>query len=295
MTTREAIVDIRFDGQVAIVTGAGGGLGRAHALELARRGAHVVVNDINAPAGVVEEIAAQGGSAQALQADITDAGAVDSMLAQVLAQHGRADIVINNAGILRDKSFGNMSLEAFRAVLEVHLLGAFHLTRGLWGQMKQQNYGRVVFTSSPSGLYGNFGQANYAAAKMALVGLMHTLAIEGAKYDIRANALAPLAATQMTRDILPEAARDAMSAEAVSPAVALLAGRDAPNGVILCAAGGRFSVARLLESEGAGLAGAGAEELQARWGEIADMGRAQGFAGLPEQMAHVVERLDEHE
>ena len=283
-------MDIRLDGQVAIITGAGGGLGRAHALELAGRGAHVIVNDVHSPAGVVDEIAAQGGAAQALQADITDAGAVAAMLAQVLAEHGRVDIV-DNAGILRDKSFGNMTLEEFRAVLEVHLLGAFHLTHGLWGQMKQQKYGRILFTSSPSGLYGNFGQANYAAAKMALVGLMHTLAIEGAKYDIRANALAPLAATQMTRALLPEEARDAMSAEAVSPGVALLVSKDAPNGVILCAAGGRFSVARLLESEGAGLAGAGAEDLQARWDEIGDMRQARGFASLPEQMEHVIARL----
>ena len=288
-------MDIRFDGQVAIVTGAGGGLGRAHALELAGRGAHVIVNDVRSPAGVVDEIAAQGGSAQALEADITDAGAVASMVAQVLAEHGRVDVVVNNAGILRDKSFGNMSLEDFRAVLEVHLLGAFHLTHGLWGQMKQQKYGRILFTSSPSGLYGNFGQANYAAAKMALVGLMQTLAIEGAKYDIRANALAPLAATQMTRELLPEEARDAMSAEAVSPGMALLVSRDAPNGVILCAAGGRFGVARLLQSDGAGLAGAAAEALQARWSEIEDMQRARGFSCLPEQMQHVIAKLDSHE
>ena len=284
-------MDIRFDGQVAIITGAGGGLGRAHALELAGRGAHVIVNDVRSPAGVVDEIAAKGGSAQALGTDITDAGAVASMVALVLAEHGRVDIVVNNAGILRDKSFGNMTLEEFRAVLDVHLLGAFHLTQGLWGQMKQQKYGRILFTSSPSGLYGNFGQANYAAAKMALVGLMHTLAIEGAKHDIRANALAPLAATQMTRELLPEEARERMTAESVSPGVALLVSRDAPNGVILCAAGGRFSVARLLESEGAGLAGAGAEDVHAHWGQIEDMGNARGFPSLPEQMQHVIARL----
>ena len=286
--------DIRFDGQVAIITGAGAGLGRSHALQLAARGAHVIVNDIHTATEVAEEITAQGGSAQAIAADVTDPEAISTMLERIVIQQGRVDIVINNAGILRDRSFAKMSSEEFRTVMEVHVMGAFHITHAVWPLMKQQHYGRLLFTSSPSGLHGNFGQANYAAAKMALIGLMHTLAIEGQKYNIRANALAPLATTQMTATLLPAEVHTAMSAESISPAVAFLTSGNAPNGVILCAAAGNFSLARILESQGADINArdsAAAEELQARWNSISDMSAAQSFSSLDEKMRVVTEKL----
>ena len=287
-------MSIDFDEQIAIITGAGGGLGRAHAVELARRNAHVIVNDV--PGGsaeqVADEIRAAGSSAQAIEADITDADAVSKMAGSVLDQHKRVDILINNAGILRDKSFANMSLEEWRAVMEVHLFGAVHLTHALWPSMKQQKYGRILFTSSPSGLYGNFGQANYAAAKMALVGLVNTLAIEGAKYNIRVNALAPLAATQMTADLLPENIRERFTPQAVSAGVAALTSSGAPSGAILSAAGGGFALAKMLESGGIQLDSPSAEDILDRWDEIADMNSAAGFASLPEHLEHVIERME---
>ncbi|HJV79863.1 SDR family NAD(P)-dependent oxidoreductase, partial [Noviherbaspirillum sp.] len=195
---------IRFDGQVAIVTGAGGGLGRSHALQLAARGAKVVVNDLgvardgtgnaqSAAERVVAEIRAAGGHAMASGASVTDPAAVEDMVSLVMREWGRIDILVNNAGFLRDKSFSKMTLDDFRAIVDVHLMGAVYCTKAVWEIMKQQNYGRIVMTTSSSGLFGNFGQANYGAAKMALVGLMQTLAIEGEKYGIRVNCLAPTA------------------------------------------------------------------------------------------------------
>lgn len=203
---------MRFDGQVAIVTGAGGGLGREHALALAARGARVVINDLggardgsggsaSAAEAVVAEIEAAGGEAIANAASVTDYAAVQAMVDQAMAKWGRIDILVNNAGVLRDKSFAKMELEDFRFVLDVHLMGAVNCTKAVWEIMRGQNYGRIVMTTSSSGLYGNFGQANYGAAKMALVGLMQTLSIEGAKNDIRVNCLAPTAHTRMTEDL----------------------------------------------------------------------------------------------
>ena len=190
-----------LDGRVAIVTGAGGGLGREHALFLARQGARVVVNDVaqDAAAAVAADIVAAGGSAIAFAASVADEAAVERMVRQAIQQWQRVDILVNNAGILRDKSFAKMTLDDFRAVVEVHLMGSVICTKAVWEHMRRQRYGRIVMTTSSSGLYGNFGQANYGAAKMALVGLMQTLAIEGEKYDIRVNCLAPSSASVCIR------------------------------------------------------------------------------------------------
>ena len=196
---------IDLAGRVAIVTGAGGGLGRQHALLLARRGARVVVNDLGAGAdAVAAEIVAAGGQARAVQCSVTDADAVQAMVDGVVADWGRVDILVNNAGILRDKSFAKLDLADFRAVVDVHLMGAAHCSKAVWEPMRAQRHGRIVMTTSSSGLYGNFGQANYGAAKMALVGLMQTLALEGERYGIRVNCLAPTAYTRMMEGILPQ-------------------------------------------------------------------------------------------
>ena len=242
---------LRFDNRVAIVTGAGGGLGRAHALALAARGAKVVVNDFGGaldgtggaatPAQkVVAEIEAAGGEAIANAASVTDFAAVEAMVAEVQARWGRIDILVNNAGILRDKTFSKMEIADFRAVIEVHLMGAVHCCKAVWEIMRQQNYGRIVLTSSSSGLFGNFGQSNYAAAKMGLVGLMNALGLEGAKYNVHVNCLAPTAATRMTDTLFPPDVLEAMKPEAVSPAVLAMVHEDAPNRAIINAGAGGF-------------------------------------------------------
>jgi NAD(P)-dependent dehydrogenase (short-subunit alcohol dehydrogenase family) len=233
-------MQIDLTGRVAIVTGAGNGLGRAHALLLARRGAKVVVNDLGgatdgtggsptAAQRVAEEIVAAGGEAIANGASVTDNAAVEAMVAETMAKWGRIDILINNAGILRDKSFSKMELEHFRAVVDVHLMGAVHCTKAVWEIMRAQNYGRIVMTSSSSGLYGNFGQSNYGAAKLALVGLMNTLAIEGEKSNVRVNCIAPSGATRMLEGLLPQDMLDLLAPEAVSPAVLALVAETAPT------------------------------------------------------------------
>jgi len=242
---------VRFDNRVAIVTGAGGGLGRAHALALAARGAKIVVNDFGGaldgtgggatPAEkVVAEIEAAGGAAIANRASVTDFAAVEAMVAQARAKWGRIDILVNNAGILRDKTFAKMELADFRAVIEVHLMGAVHCCKAVWELMREQNYGRIVLTSSSSGLFGNFGQSNYAAAKMGLVGLMNALGLEGAKYNVHVNCLAPTAATRMTDTLMPPEVLALMKPEAVSPAVLALVHDDAPNRVIMNAGASGF-------------------------------------------------------
>ncbi len=248
---------IRFDGRVAIVTGAGGGLGRCHALGLAARGAKVVVNDLGrdgepseAALRVAGEIEAAGGVAIADGADVANADQVAAMVAVAQSRWGSVDILVNNAGILRDKSFANMDLADFRAVIEVHLMGAVHCTKAVWEVMRQQQYGRIVMTTSSSGLYGNFGQSNYGAAKMALVGLMQTLALEGAKYNIRVNCLAPTATTRMTQDIFGREAGALFAPEKVSPAVLALAGEDAPTRAIVGAGAGGFERAFITLTRG---------------------------------------------
>jgi len=254
-------MSIDFQGKVAIVTGAGGGLGRCHALELAKRGAKIVVNDLggsmdgtggssDAAVGVVDEIKAAGGEAIANGGSVSDLQGAASMVQDAMDAWGRVDILINNAGILRDKSFTKITVEDFQAVLEVHLMGAMYCTKQVWPIMREQNFGRIVMTTSPSGLYGNFGQTNYGAAKMALVGFMNSLKIEGAKNNIYTNAVAPVAATRMTEALMPEEALKRLGPELVTPAVIFLCSDDAPNGVILQAAGGKYSVACIVENEG---------------------------------------------
>lgn len=252
---------LRLDGQVAIVTGAGRGLGRSHAIELARRGAKVVVNDLGVARdgsaassaeadAVVNEIRAMGGEAVASAASVTDAAQVQRMVDDTLARWGRIDILVNNAGFLRDKSFSKMSLEDFAAIVDVHLMGAVRCTKAVWDTMKAQNYGRIVMTTSSSGLYGNFGQANYSAAKMGLVGLMQTLAMEGAKYGVHVNCLAPSAATRMTDELFAQEELDLLTPASVTPGLVYLVSGSAPNKTILCAGAGAFACSNVTMTEG---------------------------------------------
>jgi len=253
--------DIRFDGRTAIVTGAGAGLGRSHALGLAQRGAKVVVNDlggavdgtgasISAAQQVVDEINAQGGEAIAHGANVTRPDEVQDMVEQTLKRWGRIDILVNNAGILRDKSFAKMELEDFRAVLDVHLWGSVVCTKAVWGPMREANYGRIAMTSSSSGIYGNFGQSNYGAAKMGLVGLMNVLHLEGQKNDIRVNTLSPTANTRMTEGLIPEEAAKLMTTDSVTAGLLYLVSEDAPARTILCAGAGGYAATRIYETPG---------------------------------------------
>ncbi len=274
---------IRFDGRVAIVTGAGNGLGRVHALELAKLGAKVVINDFggsrdgkggssDAALVVVEEIRETGGEAIANGANVADYEQVTAMVEEARAKFGRIDILINNAGILRDKSFSKMEMADFRAVVDVHLMGSAYCTKAVWEIMREQNYGRVLMTTSAAGLFGNFGQANYGAAKMAVVGLMNMLAIEGKKNDIRVNTLAPMAATRMTEDVLPEAILKATGPEQVTPGALFLVSENAPNKMVLGASGGVFSAMRVVETAPVVIpAGTlSADALEAHFAQIAD-------------------------
>ncbi|MBT2335278.1 SDR family NAD(P)-dependent oxidoreductase [Variovorax paradoxus] len=296
---------IDFKGRVAIVTGAGGGLGRQHALALAARGAKVVVNDldrggagasVSAAQAVVDEIEAAGGEAMANGASVTDFEAVQAMVKQAVDAWGRVDVLVNNAGILRDKSFAKMELADFKLVVDVHLMGAVNCTKAVWALMNEQKYGRIVMTTSSSGLYGNFGQSNYGAAKLALVGLMQTLSIEGARNDIRVNCLAPTAATRMTEGLMPQEVLDALKPEAVVPAMLVLAAEDAPNRTILCAGAGTFEAAHITLTQGAwlGIGADTAEQLAARLAEVSSRegeivpqnGSAQGSNEVGKAMAN---------
>ncbi|MDM0002930.1 SDR family oxidoreductase [Variovorax sp. J22P240] len=299
--------NLDFKGRVAIVTGAGNGLGRQHALALAARGAKVLVNDlggardgsggsVSAAQAVVDEIKAAGGEAIANGASVTDFEAVQAMVRQAVDAWGRVDILVNNAGILRDKSFAKMDVADFRLVMDVHLMGAVHCTKAVWPIMNEQKYGRIVMTTSSSGLYGNFGQSNYGAAKLALVGLMQTLSIEGAKNDIRVNCLAPTAATRMTEDLMSEEVLNALKPEAVVPAMLVLAAQDAPNRAILCAGAGTFEAAHITLTQGAwiGLDADAPEQLAQRLAEVTDRsgeivpqsGAAQGSNEVGKAMAN---------
>jgi NAD(P)-dependent dehydrogenase (short-subunit alcohol dehydrogenase family) len=285
--------DIRFDGQVVIVTGAGGGLGRSHALDFAKRGAKVVVNDLGgaldgsggssaAADSVVAEINAAGGEAIADGASVTNDAGVAAMVERAMSKWGRIDVLVANAGILRDKSFAKLGVADFTAVVDVHLMGAVKPLKAVWEIMRAQNYGRIVVTTSSTGLYGNFGQSNYGAAKLALVGLMNTLKLEGGKNDIRVNAISPVAATRMTDNLMPPEMLARFAPEQVTPAVVYLGSREAPNGAIVTAGAGVFAVAQIVETEGAYLgAGASAEVVRDRWAEITNPAGAEAYpAGM---------------
>ena len=276
-------MSISFNDQVAIVTGAGGGLGRCHALELARRGAKVVVNDLGgtmdgsggsteAAESVVAEIKATGGEAIANGGSVSDRSGAQSMVDDAMNAWGRVDVLINNAGILRDKSFSKMTLDDFEMVVNVHLLGAAYCSHAVWPIMREQNYGRILMTTSPSGLYGNFGQTNYGAAKMDQVGLMNSMKIEGAKNNIHTNSIAPVAATRMTENLMPEEVLEKLGPELVTPAAIFLVSEDAPNGVILQAQGGQYSLAAVVENSGVNLGvDATADDVAASYEAIVDM------------------------
>jgi NAD(P)-dependent dehydrogenase (short-subunit alcohol dehydrogenase family) len=273
---------ISFEGRVAIVTGAGGGLGRAYALELARRGARVVVNDLggardgsgssDAAQKVVAEIEAAGGEAMANGASVTDAGQVEAMVAAAKARWGAVHILINNAGILRDKSFAKMSVDDFRAVVDVHLIGSAICTKAVWETMREQAYGRILMTSSSTGLYGNFGQANYGAAKLGLAGFAKTLHLEGAKYDIRVNSIAPTAATRMTEDIFPPDLLALFNPDNVVPAALYLVSQDAPSNAIVGAGAGVVQAAYVTLTPGYALPEGRrtVEEVAANWDKVTD-------------------------
>ncbi|MCA3714404.1 SDR family NAD(P)-dependent oxidoreductase [Phenylobacterium sp.] len=290
------MADIRFDGKVAIVTGAGGGLGRQHALELARRGAKVVVNDLGgsvdgsggssaAAEAVVAEIKAFGGEAIANGGSVTDDAGVANMVKQTMDAWGRIDILVANAGILRDKSFSKMEMSDFEAVMNVHVMGTVKPAKAVWEIMKAQNYGRILVTTSSTGLYGNFGQANYGAAKLALIGFMNTLKLEGQKNNIHVNAISPVAATRMTENLMPAEVLEKLKPEYVTPAVVYLVSEEAPTGVILTAGAGAFAQARIYETEGVylGEGGLSVEEVRDNFARITDPTGQKAYVNGGEQ------------
>jgi NAD(P)-dependent dehydrogenase (short-subunit alcohol dehydrogenase family) len=296
---------ISFKDKVVIVTGAGGGLGRAHALEFARRGAKVVINDLGgaldgtggssaAAEKVVAEIKAAGGDAIANGASVSDDAGAQHLIKQTMDAYGRVDALIANAGILRDKSFGKMELKDFTAVMDVHLMGTVKPVKAVWDIMKAQKYGRIVVTTSSTGLYGNFGQTNYGAAKLSLVGFMNSLKLEGVKDNIRVNAVCPVAATRMTEALMPPAVLEMLKPEYVSPAVAYLASEDAPNGAIITAAAGVFAAAQIVETDGLNLGhGATAEDVAANFNKIADWSSAKHYTQGGEQNAKFFARVQD--
>ncbi|MDF2901527.1 MAG: 3-oxoacyl-ACP reductase [Phenylobacterium sp.] len=298
------MADIRFDGKVAIVTGAGGGLGRQHALELARRGAKVVVNDLGgsvdgsggssaAADAVVAEIKAAGGEAISNGSSVTDDAGVALMVKQAMDTWGRIDILIANAGILRDKSFSKMELADFELVVNVHLMGTVKPVKAVWEIMKEQNYGRIVVTTSSSGMYGNFGQSNYGAAKLGIIGFMNTIKLEGQKNNIHINAISPVAATRMTENLMPPAVLEKLKPEYVTPGVVYLASEEAPTGAILTAGAGAFALSRIYETEGVylGEGGLSVEEVRDNWAKISDPEGQQAYVNGGEQSGKFFRKL----
>lgn len=292
---------ISFEGQVAIVTGAGNGLGRSHALELGRRGAKVVVNDFGGardgtggapgPAETVAgEIIDAGGEAIANGANVTNYADCEKMAADAVSKWGRIDVLVNNAGILRDKSFGKMEMADWNSVVDVHLNGSANCTRAVWNRMKEQNYGRILMTTSTSGIYGNFGQANYGAAKLGLVGLMNTLCIEGAKNNIQINCLSPTAATRMTEDILTQDMLAKLDPKYVTPAAVFLVSRDAPNHTVMFAGAGSYTIMQISESAGMHLTDEdrNADGVAANFKAISDMSKPDVFYSGTEHVVKVV-------
>jgi NAD(P)-dependent dehydrogenase (short-subunit alcohol dehydrogenase family) len=296
---------IEFKGKVAIVTGAGGGLGRAHALDLAKRGAKVVVNDLGgnvdgtggnsaAAEAVVAEIKAAGGEAMANGASVSDDAGVDHLVKQTMDAWGRVDILIANAGILRDKSFSKMEMKDFDAVMNVHLMGTVKPCKALWEIFKKQQYGRIVVTTSSTGLYGNFGQTNYGAAKLSLIGFMNTLKLEGAKDNIKVNAICPVAGTRMTENLMPPNVLAMLKPEYVTPAVIYLVSEDAPTGTILTAAAGVFAAAQLVETDGVNLGhNATADDVAANIAKITDFTGAKHYNQGGEQSQKFFARIND--
>jgi NAD(P)-dependent dehydrogenase (short-subunit alcohol dehydrogenase family) len=297
-------MSIQFTGRVALVTGAGGGLGRSHALELAKRGAKVVVNDLGgavdgtggssaAAQAVVAEIKAAGGEAIADGASVTDDAGVERLVKRTLDAFGRIDIVVNNAGVLRDKTFSKMEVGDFQFVVDVHLMGTVKVTRACWPYLKQQQYGRIMVTTSPTGLFGNFGQANYGAAKAGLLGFMLTLKIEGAKDNIRANALSPIAMTRMTESLFPPEQLAYFKPEYVTAGALCLLDEEAPSGAILVAGGGYFTLVEHLEGEGMALPREGLtpEAVRANWAAISDMSKVRSVSDANSVVGIVAEHI----
>jgi NAD(P)-dependent dehydrogenase (short-subunit alcohol dehydrogenase family) len=296
-------MNIRFDDRVAVVTGAGNGLGRSYALELARRGAKVVVNDLgsardgsgtsDAALAVVEEIRAAGGQAMADGGDVSDFAQMEALVARAIEAWGSVHLLINNAGILRDRTFAKMDPADFELVIRIHLLGSAFATKAVWNRMRDQGYGRVLMTTSASGLGGMFGQANYAAAKLGVVGLANTLRLEGAKYGIRVNCIAPAAGTRMTQDIYPEDAFQVFGVENVVPAALFLVSDGAPDGAILGAGGGVFQGAWLTMGDGVLLPASErtVEGVAAAWSRIVAQAPGQPFGNGMEQSYHTLEML----
>ena len=296
---------IRFDNKVAIVTGAGGGIGKEHALELAKRGAKVVVNDLggsvdgsgasDAANEVVEIIKSEGGEAISNGASVTDLDAVKAMVNQTMEEWGRIDILVNNAGILRDKSFHKVTLEDFNLVMDVHFQGSLNCTHTIFPIMREQEYGRIIFTSSASGVYGNFGQTNYGSAKMAMIGLMNTLKLEGQNKNIFTNSITPVAYTRMTEGLIPEDFGKNLSSEFITPAVIYLASEEAPNGVTIAAGAGVFSRILIHETMGVSL-GMGEdmtpENIHANWDKISDMTEARALQNGGEQTLKFFELIN---
>jgi NAD(P)-dependent dehydrogenase (short-subunit alcohol dehydrogenase family) len=298
------MADIRFDGKVAIVTGAGGGLGKQHALEFARRGAKVVVNDLGASVdgsggssaaadAVVDEIKAFGGEAIANGSSVTDDAGVALMVKQAMDAWGRIDVLVANAGILRDKTFAKMDVADFELVLNVHLMGTVKPTKAVWDIMREQNYGRIVVTTSSTGLYGNFGQSNYGAAKLGIVGFMNTLRLEGQKNNIHINAISPVAATRMTENLMPPEMLERLKPEYVTPGVVFLASDEAPSGAILTAGAGAFGLSRIYETEGVylGEGGLSVEEVRDNFARIAEPEGQHLFMSGGEQTAKFLRKL----
>lgn len=297
-------MSIEFNNRVAIVTGAGGGLGRSHALALAARGVKVVVNDLGGSVDgtggsetmaqkVVAEIEAMGGEAMANGANVTKEDEVAEMVAEVIERFGKVDILVNNAGILRDKSFSKMTMADWDLVVAVHLKGSAVCTKAVWNHMKENQYGRIVMTTSSSGMYGNFGQTNYGAAKAGLSGFMRTLCLEGAKYDIRINTLSPTARSRMTEGLMPEEILEKLRVEPVSAGLVYLVSDDAPNRVILAAGAGGYALTKVFETKGINLSEGEqtAENVAAHWDQIVSNDGMEEFTNGGQQGAKFLTRI----